>query len=200
MKGSTVGIALGLAFVLGAAMATGAGFLAGNAPHIAQPSVAPSIDAASALTASPGASSVAAPAATASTTAVECSKDDPEPPMGSQPYDLTGKYLDDGGGSYYIRQAGTCLYFLGQSPRDFNGPPGAGFTNVFIGGITAGLGNTLVVTGIWSDVPYGDVTGHGALGWSVRRSTTGFVFTTVVNPDGFGSTILTENQPVTPGG
>ena len=200
MKGSTVGIALGLAFVLGAAAATGAVILTGDAPHTAQRSAAPSIEAPSATTFPSVAPSVAAPAPTESTAAVACSKDDPEPPMGSQPYDLTGKYLDDGGGAYYIRQAGTCLYFLGQSPRDFNGPPGAGFTNVFIGGITAGLGSTLVVTGIWSDVPYGDVTGHGALGWSVRRSTTGFVFTTVVNPDGFGSTILTEQQPVTPGG
>lgn len=89
---------------------------------------------------------------------VVCSNRAAPPKLAGRPVALTGVYSWQLG-TFYVRQVGTCVYLMGQSNADANGPAGKGFTSIFIGGITRGL----TVRGLWSDVPYGDVTGSGTI-------------------------------------
>jgi hypothetical protein len=89
---------------------------------------------------------------------VLCSNHAAAPKLAGKRVTLTGVYRWRLG-TFYIRQVGTCLYLMGQSNADANGPAGKGFTSIYIGGITPGL----TVKGIWSDIPYGEVTGSGTV-------------------------------------
>lgn len=111
---------------------------------------------------------VAAESASALTTrpAVACSNAATPPTVGGKPLNLTGIYSWTQG-TFYVRQAGTCVYLMGQSLRDANGPPGKGFTSIFVGGLS-GRAPRIRLSGIWSDVPYGQIGGHGSIVWGVR--------------------------------
>jgi hypothetical protein len=135
----------------------------------------------------------AAPAsASGAPTAVACSNAATAPRFGGKTVDLTGIYSWTQG-TFYVRQAGTCVYLVGQSLRDANGPPGKGFTSVFVGGIR----RDLHVAGVWSDVPYGQVGGHGNLVWLVKR-VGGTIHLTEVSGSGWGaSDIVKTSKKVT---
>src|SRR5262249_34921894 len=69
---------------------------------------------------------------------------------------LTGTYMADDGGIYYLQQSGSTLWWAGLSldrelPPDFVWHRGLFFTNVFRGTINSD--NTIV--GEWSDVSRG---------------------------------------------
>jgi len=66
---------------------------------------------------------------------------------------LTGRWACDDGGTYYIRQNGNQVWWLGQS-----GNGGADWTNVLHGGIRGDA-----VVGDWSDVPAGAALNSGTL-------------------------------------
>lgn len=69
------------------------------------------------------------------------------------PRDLTGRWRGNDGGSYYLRQAGSQLWWYGQS-----GDNGTAWSNVFHGRIQ---GNQVI--GDWVDVPHGRNMNRGEM-------------------------------------
>jgi hypothetical protein len=67
--------------------------------------------------------------------------------------DLTGKWTCDDGGTYYVRQIGTDVWWTGKSgePKDKK----KAFANVFHGVLS---GN--IITGAWADDPAGEARGY----------------------------------------
>jgi hypothetical protein len=80
----------------------------------------------------------------------------------TSPGDLTGTWLSDDGGLYYLRQAGNTLWWAGvstESPRGLNDfHLGLRWSNVFRGQLS---GN--VIDGEWADVPKGTILQSGHL-------------------------------------
>lgn len=98
----------------------------------------------------------------ASAAALEiCPEIDLRMPNG-EPLALTGRWLaNHGGGSYYLSQDQSCLFWMGQSSASGDVPAGAYWTNVFSGRIVS----RFVIAGPWSDVPAvaGAAANHGQL-------------------------------------
>jgi hypothetical protein len=97
----------------------------------------------------------------ASAAAVEvCPRLDLRAPTG-QRLDLGGRWLANDGGSYFLSQDESCLFWMGQSPPSGDVPAGGNWTNVFSGRILS----SFVVAGPWSDVPAGAAASanHGTL-------------------------------------
>jgi hypothetical protein len=69
---------------------------------------------------------------------------------------LTGTWMANDGGMYFLRQVGDVLWWLGASGGLMH--PGLEFCNVFHGSVTASA-----VTGDWSCVPRGVASGRGTL-------------------------------------
>jgi hypothetical protein len=134
-------------------------------------------------------------ASTVAVGAINCSNSAAPPTLAGKPLNLTGIYSWRRGtvaGTFYLRQAGTCLYMMGQSNRDANGPPGRGFTTIFIGGIASNL----TVSGLWSDVPYGQVTGHGTLVWKIREVKHKLTLNAVRSTGDWGATEIVRQKSV----
>jgi hypothetical protein len=68
--------------------------------------------------------------------------------------DLTGVFSCNDGGTYYVRQVGNIVWWVGVSSDQ-----GASWTNVYKGTISGSA-----VFGTWSDVPAG-----GAQGWGIMN-------------------------------
>jgi len=81
--------------------------------------------------------------------------------MSSNPASLTGTWVANDGGMYFLRQVGGTLWWLGLSGGLLH--PGLQFCNVFHASVTASA-----VTGEWSDVPRGATSGRGIL--TLRRA------------------------------
>jgi hypothetical protein len=107
--------------------------------------------------------------------------------------DLTGSWLGNDNGIYYLRQLGTDLWWNGMSGQV--GQPalmGREWNNVAHGTIA----DDLTITLDWADVPRGDILGHGTLTWvieevdgSTRLRKTGETGT------GFGGALFTPCGP-----
>jgi hypothetical protein len=69
---------------------------------------------------------------------------------------LTGTWMANDGGMYFLRQTGDTLWWLGLSHGLLH--PGLQFCNVFRASVTGSA-----VSGEWSDVPRGATSGRGAL-------------------------------------
>jgi hypothetical protein len=67
--------------------------------------------------------------------------------------DLSGKWVGDDGGTYYLRQIGDQLYWFGE-----NNVSNPRWANVFLGRIQDDR-----VEGKWTDVPKGQTVGNGTL-------------------------------------
>ena len=78
---------------------------------------------------------------------------------------LTGIWQANDGGTYYLRQIGSILWWNGMS----GGNDGRTFDNVFRGTITS---TTNTIAGEWADVPRGTVMGSGTLGLKIVNPTT----------------------------
>ena len=87
------------------------------------------------------------------------------------PKTMTGTWKANDGGTYYVRQVGSSVWWLGESKKN-------GFTNLFRGTRT---GNH--VTGYWADIKGGtgsgqlsfDITGTNSVGgWKRAAQTGGF--------------------------
>lgn len=110
---------------------------------------------------------------------------------------LTGTYMADDGGVYYMEQSGSTLWWAGlsldrQLPADFVWHRGLGFTNVFRGTINSD--NTIV--GEWSDVSRGAALNSGTL--TVKIDSSGGVtkLTKLTATGGFGATAWTKTDPL----
>ncbi|MVN88562.1 hypothetical protein GO986_17645 [Deinococcus sp. HMF7620] len=77
------------------------------------------------------------------------------------PKDMNGVWRSNDGGTYYVRQIGNQVWWMGQSSDS-----GKNWTNVFSGIRT---GNT--VKGTWADVPRGQVRSGGTLTLTISGTT-----------------------------
>ncbi|UBV42372.1 hypothetical protein LAJ19_12170 [Deinococcus taeanensis] len=92
------------------------------------------------------------------------------------PPDLNGVWRANDGGTYYVRQAGTQVWWVGLSSDN-----GKTWTNVFHG---TRSGN--VVKGTWADVPRGNVRSGGTLTLNIAGTTGVLGFTRAGSSGGFG--------------
>jgi hypothetical protein len=76
--------------------------------------------------------------------------------MSANPASLTGTWIANDGGMYFLRQIGDALWWLGLSGGLLH--PGLQFCNVFHASVSGSA-----VTGEWSDVPRGAASGRGTL-------------------------------------
>lgn len=76
------------------------------------------------------------------------------------PKDLNGVWHANDGGTYYVRQIGNEVWWLGMS-----GDSGKSWTNVY-----KGTRNGNQVTGRWADVPRGHISSSGSLNLNIRTS------------------------------
>jgi len=76
--------------------------------------------------------------------------------MSADPASLTGTWMANDGGMYFLRQIGDTLWWLGLSAGLLH--PGLQFCNVFHASVTGSA-----VTGDWSDVPRGAASCRGTL-------------------------------------
>jgi hypothetical protein len=88
--------------------------------------------------------------------------------------ELTGTYMADDGGIYYVQRSSNTLWWTGMSldselPADLQWHRGLNFTNVFRGTINSD--NTVV--GEWADMTRGDTLNSGTL--TIRFSSSGGV-------------------------
>jgi hypothetical protein len=110
---------------------------------------------------------------------------------------LTGTYVADDGGIYYLQQSGSTLWWAGlsldrQLPADFVWHRGLSFTNVFRGIINSD--NTVI--GEWSDLSRGVTLNSGTL--TVKIDSSGGVtrLTKLTATGGFGATTWTRTDPL----
>jgi hypothetical protein len=111
--------------------------------------------------------------------------------------DLTGTYMADDGGIYYVQQSGNVLWWAGLSldhelPPDLQWHRGLDFTNVFRGTINSD--NTLA--GEWSDVSRGTTLNYGTLKLAIGNAGGVIQFTKVSSTGGFGATTWTRTDPL----
>ena len=104
--------------------------------------------------------------------------------------DLTGTWTSETSGTYYVRQVGTTVWWVGQSQDGGNS-----YTNVF-----NGSRNGDQITGFWADVPAGRNTGSGSLTLSISRTSTHFELRKVRETGGFGESIWKKQGPPPPPG
>ena len=100
--------------------------------------------------------------------------------------DLTGRWVANDGGKYYLRQFnGDQLWWLGSNSFK----PGEGFANVFSGTRHDHYGKSL--WGDWQDVPLGSTTGSGRLDFYITESGTK-MHKTSSSGDAFGASEWTR--------
>jgi hypothetical protein len=110
---------------------------------------------------------------------------------------LTGTYMADDGGVYYMEQSGSTLWWAGMSldtelPADLQWHRGLNFTNVFRGTIN----NDNTIVGEWSDLSRGATLNGGTL--TVKIDSSGGVakLTKLTATGGFGATTWTKTDPL----
>ena len=110
---------------------------------------------------------------------------------------LTGTYMADDGGVYYMEQSGSTLWWAGLSldrrlPADYVWHRGLEFTNVFRGTIN----NDNTIVGEWSDLTRGATLNGGTL--TVKIDSSGGVtkLTKLTGTGGFGATTWTSSDPL----
>ena len=110
---------------------------------------------------------------------------------------LTGTYMADDGGIYYLQQSGSTLWWTGLSldrelPADYVWHRGLYFTNVFRGTINSD--NTIV--GEWSDVSRGLTLNSGTLTVKIDNSRGVTKLTKLTATGAFGATTWTRTDPL----
>ena len=110
---------------------------------------------------------------------------------------LTGTYMADDRGVYYMEQSGSTLWWAGMSldtelPADLQWHRGLNFTNVFRGTIN----NDNTIVGEWSDLSRGATLNGGML--TVKIDSSGGVtkLTKLTATGGFGATTWTKTDPL----
>jgi hypothetical protein len=104
--------------------------------------------------------------------------------------DLTGKWIGNDGGKYYIRQIDKTVWWFGFNTLSI----GEGFSNVFHG-IRSGNGSgDPTLFGQWQDVPLGGTKGSGS--FDIQIDPTGTKLTKFnSNGDFFGASEWTKSDP-----
>jgi hypothetical protein len=97
--------------------------------------------------------------------------------------DLTGEWRANDGGTYWIRQIGTRVWWTGFSGSANTTTMGLSFSNVFYGRIS---GSTII--GSWADVPRGATRSNGTLTLLIRGTANPILVRTDAT-GGFGASI-----------
>jgi hypothetical protein len=92
--------------------------------------------------------------------------------------DLTGTWLSNDGGTYYVRQLDNAVWWVGLDATD-----GGNFSNVF-----HGTRDGDVITGSWADVPRGRAMSQGLLTLAVVSTERGTELVARQQTGGFGGT------------
>ncbi|HZT93248.1 MAG TPA: adenylate/guanylate cyclase domain-containing protein [Gaiellaceae bacterium] len=125
--------------------------------------------------------------------AVSCSNTAAAPKLDGARLDLTGVYRWPAlpGFHFYVRQAGTCVYEMYQ----YRGGQGS-----IAGTFTGGIEPNLNIAGIWSDVPYASIQGHGRLVQRVTKVAGKLVLVAVSDTGGWGAdnVVQVKRVAVTP--
>ncbi len=79
---------------------------------------------------------------------------------------LTGLWRSPDGGTYYLRQAGSCVWFVGLSGD--TGAPGRTGTSEWTNAFFGTLQSDFTLRGEWADLPWGRDTGVGELTWGIN--------------------------------
>ena len=82
------------------------------------------------------------------------------------PVDLTGLWLSPDYGTYYLRQARSCVWFMGLS-ADTGSPGGVAtsdWTNSFFGHVRSDF----TLRGSWADLPWGRDDGVGEVNFQIK--------------------------------
>jgi hypothetical protein len=90
------------------------------------------------------------------------------------PKTMSGTWKSNDGGTYYVRETGQTIWWMGESKK-------GGFTNVF-----RGTRNGNVVTGSWADIKGG--TGNGLLTLTIVGAKSVLGFKQKSSTGGFGGT------------
>jgi len=91
-------------------------------------------------------------------------------PFDKQSMDLTGAWIANDRGVYYLRQIGNVLWWQGMNGVGGDEASlGTGFDNVLHGTI----GHDLRIEADWADVPRGEILGHGTLSLQVVEGNDG---------------------------
>lgn len=85
---------------------------------------------------------------------------------------LTGTWRGDDGGTYWIRQVGTCIWWSGFSGPVDTPTMGRNFSNVLAGSIVL-LSSRPYISGYWADVPRGSILSSGTLLLEIRTYSSG---------------------------
>jgi len=133
-----------------------------------------------------------APVASTAPAAAPCTKRNLDFDHGK--VDLTGPWLGDDDGIYYLRQIGKNLWWSGMSGQA--GPPaslGRDWNNVANGQVN----DDLTIHLNWADVPRGEILGGGTLVWRIEDDGSGNVKLTKVSEtgSGFGGSAFTPCRP-----
>lgn len=107
--------------------------------------------------------------------------------------DLTGAWLGNDEGVYYLRQLGKDLWWSGMSGQSGPAPSlGRDWNNVAHGTI----GNDLTIKLDWADVPRGEVMGDGTLTWVIEEKDGNTrLRKTAETGTGFGGALFTPCGP-----
>jgi hypothetical protein len=76
---------------------------------------------------------------------------------------LTGRWRSPDGGTYYVRQSGSCVWFAGFSADTAS--PGGESTSTWTNSFFGNFESDFTVRGRWADVPWGRDDGVGTLVW-----------------------------------
>ena len=111
--------------------------------------------------------------------------------------DLTGTYMADDGGIYYVQQSGSTLWWAGMSldnnlAPDLQWHRGLNFTNVFRGTINSDNS----ISGEWTDVTRGTSLNYGTLTVKIGSSGGMTQFMKVSYTGSFGANAWTQTGPL----
>lgn len=98
--------------------------------------------------------------------------------------ELTGTWISNDNGTYYIRQNGDIIWWFGRdTKRDREDE--AYYSNVFKGRKTADI-----IEGQWSDVPFGNTMSFGELKIEIKRDNNdNVILSRISHTGGFGGSV-----------
>jgi hypothetical protein len=118
---------------------------------------------------------------------VKCSRS-ASPVWNGRAVSVTGVWAGNDGGTYWVRQIGSCVYWAGFSAPADSPSMGRSFSNVFAGWLSTSSG--VHVYGYWADVPRGATASGGVIRVEVQVDSLGrgVAMNKLSSSGGFGGT------------
>lgn len=99
-----------------------------------------------------------------------------------KPISLTGRWAGPQAATYWIRQLGSCVWWIGFSPPTDSPTMGKSFSNVLFGATSTQSAGVNRITGSWADVPRGRTLNGGRMVLSINSSGTTLRLTKTSGP------------------